>query len=69
MLDRDRLYIGGEWVAPACPDKIAVVDSTTEDVMGAVPGGTGADVERAVRAAREPSTVGRGLRQRNGPGT
>ena len=52
MLDRDRLYIGGEWVAPACPDRIAVVDSTTEDVMGAVPGGTGADVERAVRAAR-----------------
>ncbi len=42
MLDRDRLYMGGEWVAPACPDSTAVVDSTTGDVITAVPGGSGA---------------------------
>ena len=53
MQERDRLYIGGEWVAPARCDTIAVVDSTTEEEMAAVPSGTAADVNRAVRAARD----------------
>jgi acyl-CoA reductase-like NAD-dependent aldehyde dehydrogenase len=49
---RDRLYIGGEWVEPAGDGIIEVVDSTTEEVMGRVPEGTAADVDRAVSAAR-----------------
>src|SRR5688500_9209835 len=50
---RDRLFIGGEWVEPSGDGRIEVVDSTTEQVMGSVPEGTPADVDRAVAAARE----------------
>src|SRR5829696_106132 len=51
-LVRDRLYIGGEWVEPSGDGTIEVIDSTTEQVMGTVPEGTAADVDRAVGAAR-----------------
>jgi acyl-CoA reductase-like NAD-dependent aldehyde dehydrogenase len=51
-VDRDRFYIGGEWVEPSGPGRIEVVDSTTEQVMGSVPEGEPADVDRAVQAAR-----------------
>jgi acyl-CoA reductase-like NAD-dependent aldehyde dehydrogenase len=49
---RKELYIGGRWVQPAGNGDIDVIDSRTEDVMGRVPRGGGADVERAVAAAR-----------------
>jgi aldehyde dehydrogenase (NAD+) len=49
---RDKLYIGGEWVAPAGSGTLEVIDSTTEQVMGRVPSGTAADLDRAVEAAR-----------------
>jgi acyl-CoA reductase-like NAD-dependent aldehyde dehydrogenase len=49
---RDRLYIGGEWVAPALADTIAVVDPTTEDVIATVPSGSADDADSAIRAAR-----------------
>jgi len=49
----DRLYIGGAWVAPAGEGTIDVVNATTEEVMGRVPEGTPADVDRAVAAARD----------------
>ena len=49
---RKELYIGGGWVQPAGDGEIDVIDSRTEDVMGRVPRGGGADVERAVAAAR-----------------
>ena len=49
---RDRLYIGGEWVAPSGDGTLEVIDSTTERVMGSVPAGSAADVDRAVAAAR-----------------
>jgi len=52
MAARDRIYIGGEWVSPSRPDTIAVLDSTTEEVIGTVPACTAEDAERAVRAAR-----------------
>ncbi|HEY7834757.1 MAG TPA: aldehyde dehydrogenase family protein, partial [Ktedonobacterales bacterium] len=52
MLLRDKLYIGGEWV-PASDDAMTdVINATTEEVMGRVPRGTAADVDRAVAAAR-----------------
>ncbi|MGH2983687.1 MAG: aldehyde dehydrogenase family protein, partial [Solirubrobacterales bacterium] len=51
-IDRDRLYIGGEWVEPSGSDSIEVVDSTTEAVIGRVPEGTPEDIDRAVTAAR-----------------
>lgn len=52
---RDKLYIGGAWVAPAIADTIAVFDSTTEEVIATIPSGTGADVGAAVAAARGAS--------------
>ncbi len=52
LIDRDRLYIGGSWTTPAGPDRIEVVNSDTEQVMGRIPAGTAADVDAAVAAAR-----------------
>jgi acyl-CoA reductase-like NAD-dependent aldehyde dehydrogenase len=50
----DRLYIGGEWVAPADPrGTIAVINPATEELIGRIPEGTPEDVNRAVAAARE----------------
>ncbi len=49
---RKELYIGGRWVAPETDGDIDVVDSRTEEVMGSVPRGGGAEVERAVAAAQ-----------------
>jgi len=55
---REQLYIGGEWVDPAGGGGVLeVVDSTTEEVMGRVPEGTAADVDRAVAAARSAFDV------------
>ncbi len=51
--DRQRFYVGGEWVAPSGPGRIGVVDAATEEVMGTVSEGTAADVSRAVAAARQ----------------
>jgi len=49
---RDRLYIDGAWVVPVRTDTIDVLDSTTEEVIGTIPRGTAADVDRAILAAR-----------------
>jgi aldehyde dehydrogenase (NAD+) len=53
MREHDRLYIGGEWVAPAGTGAIDVVSPHTEEVIGRVPEATPADMDRAVAAARE----------------
>jgi betaine-aldehyde dehydrogenase len=50
--NRTTLYIDGQWVAPAGTGTIDVVDPATEEVIGHVPGGTEADVDVAVAAAR-----------------
>ncbi len=50
---RDKLYIGGQWVQPDGAGSIDVVNSTTEEVIGRIPEGSAADVDRAVAAARE----------------
>lgn len=47
-----ELYIGGKWLAPAGTGSIDVLSASTEEVIGSVPEGTPADVDRAVRAAR-----------------
>jgi acyl-CoA reductase-like NAD-dependent aldehyde dehydrogenase len=49
---RDKLYIDGAWVAPGGTESIEVIDSATEEVIGSVPLGTVADVDKAVAAAR-----------------
>ena len=51
MLNHEKLYIGGRWVAPAGSGSIDVVNAATEEVMGRVPRGNAEDVDRAVQAA------------------
>ncbi len=53
MQVHDKLFIGGEWVAPAGTDVIEVISPHTEEVVGRVPEGTTADIDRAVAAARK----------------
>jgi acyl-CoA reductase-like NAD-dependent aldehyde dehydrogenase len=50
---KDRIFIGGEWVTPSGADPIEVVNPTSEEVMGTVPGCSPVDVDRAVAAARD----------------
>jgi aldehyde dehydrogenase (NAD+) len=50
--DYDRLFIGGDWVAPEGTESIAVISPTTEEVVGRVPDGTEADIDKSVAAAR-----------------
>jgi len=50
--NRDKLYIGGAWVASEGTGTIDVIDSTTEAVIGTVPEGTAGDIDAAVAAAR-----------------
>jgi betaine-aldehyde dehydrogenase len=52
MHDRDKLYIGGEWTSPSGKGSFDVVDASTEEIVGRVPAGDAADVDRAVRAAK-----------------
>jgi betaine-aldehyde dehydrogenase len=52
MQVHEKLFIGGEWVAPAGTDVIEVISPHTEEVVGRVPEGTTADIDRAVAAAR-----------------
>lgn len=52
MIVQDRLYIGGELVAPAGSNTIDVINPYTEEVCGRVPDGTEADIDAAVAAAR-----------------
>jgi acyl-CoA reductase-like NAD-dependent aldehyde dehydrogenase len=49
---KDRVFIGGEWVEPAGADPIEVVNPTTEEVIGTIPGCSAVDADRAVEAAR-----------------
>jgi acyl-CoA reductase-like NAD-dependent aldehyde dehydrogenase len=50
--ERDRLFIGGEWVDPAGSGTIEVLNPTSEEVIGRIPEGTVEDADRAVLAAR-----------------
>ena len=52
MKTYDRLFIGGEWVAPSSTAKIDVVNPHDEQIIGRVPEGREADIDRAVAAAR-----------------
>ncbi|HEV8053770.1 MAG TPA: gamma-aminobutyraldehyde dehydrogenase [Candidatus Limnocylindrales bacterium] len=54
-----KMLIGGEWTEAAGGDWIEVRNPATGDVLGRVPAGTEADVDRAVRAAREAFDDGR----------
>ena len=46
-------FIGGDWVSPSSTDTIDVIDSGTEEVFVTVAEAQAADIDRAVKAARE----------------
>jgi aldehyde dehydrogenase (NAD+) len=52
IVNRDKFYIGGEWVEPAGTGTLAVISPATEEVIATVPDATTADVDHAVAAAR-----------------
>ena len=53
MREQLDFYIDGQWVAPAVPRTLDVVNPATEAVCGRISLGSAADVDRAVRAARK----------------
>ena len=53
-----RLYINGEFVEPHSTDTLDVLNPSTSEVMASVPDADAADVDRAVRAARNAFETG-----------
>lgn len=53
VIEHKEIYVGGAWCAPAGSGVIEVLDPSDDQVVGVVPEGTAADVDRAVAAARE----------------
>jgi betaine-aldehyde dehydrogenase len=53
MRTYEKLFIGGEWIEPAGNDTIDVISPHSEEVVGRVPDGTEADIDRSVIAARD----------------
>ena len=53
MTDYTRLYIDGQWVAPAEGGTFETVDPSTETVIAQVAAATAQDIDRAVKAARK----------------
>ena len=52
MRDDTRFYINGEWVEPAVPKTLDVINPANEEVCGRISLGGAADVDRAVAAAK-----------------
>jgi len=52
MINRDKFFIGGQWVAPSTQEAIDVHNAGTGEVMGRVPAGGEKDIDTAVAAAR-----------------
>jgi betaine-aldehyde dehydrogenase len=50
--NKDKLYIGGQWVGSDGKGTVEVINSATEEVVATVPEGTAVDADRAVQAAR-----------------
>ena len=51
MRDYMQFYINGEWVDPATPRSLDVIDPATEEVAGHISLGSDADIDNAVNAA------------------
>ena len=52
MINRDKFFIDGAWVAPSTTESIDVHNAGTGEVMGRVPAGGEKDIVAAVAAAR-----------------
>ena len=49
---RDKIFIDGSWIASGGTGTLEVTNAATEEVMGTVPDGVAADVDKAVAAAK-----------------
>ena len=56
MLVRDKLFIGGQWVAPSGKESIDVHNAGNGEVMGRIPAGGEKDVDAAVKAGMKAFT-------------
>ncbi len=56
MTRTHQFYIGGEWVDPIAPSFVDVINPATEEPVATLAIGTAADVDRAVAAAKRPSS-------------
>ena len=52
MIDRNAIYVDGAWVPSGGTGTIDVYGAATEEVVGRIPDGVAADVDRAVAAAK-----------------
>lgn len=52
MTNNLKFYIDGAWVDPATPNRIPVIDPSTEEVFTEISGGAEVDVNKAVAAAK-----------------
>src|SRR5207302_5244490 len=52
MLSKEKLFIGGQWVAPSGREAIDVHNAGNGEVMGRIPAASERDADAAVRAAR-----------------
>src|SRR5262245_12477671 len=52
MIRYERHYYGGTWQKPSTAETVDVISSATEETIGRVPRGSGEDVDRAVKSAR-----------------
>lgn len=50
--NHDKLFIGGEWVAPSSGEKIEIISPSTEETVAVISEAVEADVDAAVAAAR-----------------
>lgn len=51
MIERNTIFIGGQWVPSTGQETLNVINPVTEQVVATVPRGTAQDVDRAVQAA------------------
>jgi aldehyde dehydrogenase (NAD+) len=58
LKQRDRFFIDGDWIVPSSTDLLTVISPYTEKVIGQVPRGNVADIDRAVGAARRAFDLG-----------
>ena len=52
MSNNLKFYIDGAWVDPVVPNRIPVINPATEEVFTEISGGSSADVDKAVAAAK-----------------
>ena len=56
MIEKRDFYINGQWVAPAVPNDLNVIDPSTEDACAVISLGGQADTDAAVAAAKSAFT-------------